>query len=131
MIVCTGHQGEPGSILDRIARGQLPLKLDKRDHIIFSSRTIPTPENEASREQLEKRLKRFQVRIFDNVHVSGHGGREDLRDLIELMKPEHVIPSHGDLKKTTAGAGLAQELGYKLNRTVHLMENGTFLELRK
>jgi ribonuclease J len=130
MVVCTGHQGEPGSILDRIARNQLHLKLDSNDHIIFSSKTIPTPVNEASREQLGKRLKKFNVRIFDNVHTSGHGGREDLRDLITLTKPQHVIPSHGDLKKTTAGAELAVELGYKLNKTVHLMQNGSELRLR-
>lgn len=130
LVVCTGHQGEPGSILDRIARGQLKLGLNSDDHIIFSSKTIPTPVNEASREQLSKRLKRFQVRMFDNVHVSGHGGREDLRDFIKLANAEHVIPSHGDLKKTTAGAMLAVEMGYKLNKTVHLMENGGVLKLR-
>jgi len=124
LVVCTGHQGEPGSILDRMARGQLPLKLQKEDHIIFSSKTIPTEINRASREQLENRLRKFQVRIFDNVHVSGHGGREDLRDLIKLINPEHVIPSHGDLSKTEAGAKLAEEMGYKLNKTVHLMNNG-------
>ncbi len=129
MLVCTGHQGEPGAILDRLARGQLPLKLDANDHIIFSSKTIPTPINEASRGELEKKLKKFQVRIFDNVHVSGHGGREDLRDLIMLTKPKHVIPSHGDLKKLTAGASLAQEMGYKLGETVHLMRNGLVLEI--
>lgn len=131
LVVCTGHQGEPGSILDRMARGQLPLKLQRDDHVIFSSKTIPTPINEAAREQLEKRLKKFQVRIFDNVHTSGHGGREDLRDFLRLTNPEHVIPSHGDLKKTTAGALLAAELGYKLNRTVHLMENGGYLRIEK
>jgi len=130
LIVCTGHQGEPGSILDRIARGQLPLRLEKEDHIIFSSKTIPTPENEETRAKLETRLRKFQVRIFDNVHVSGHGGREDLRDLIKLINPEHVIPSHGGLDKTTAGAKLAQELGYKLNKTVHLMSNGKSLILK-
>lgn len=70
VIVCTGHQGEPGSILDRFSRKQLPLNLQSDDHIIFSSKTIPTPVNELSREQLEKRLKKFKVRIFDNVHVS-------------------------------------------------------------
>lgn len=127
LVVCTGHQGEPGSILDRISRGQLHLKLNSNDQVIFSSKTIPTPVSEANKEQLTKRLKKFQVRIFDNVHVSGHGGREDLRDLINLTRPEHVIPSHGDLKKTTAGATLAVEMGYKLNRTVHLMENGGML----
>ncbi|MDO8459720.1 MAG: RNase J family beta-CASP ribonuclease [Nanoarchaeota archaeon] len=130
LVVCTGHQGEPGSILERISKNQLPLKLSKEDHIIFSSKTIPTPVNEANREQLEKRLRRFQVRIFDNVHVSGHGGREDLRDLIKIVKPQHVIPSHGDLKKTTAGAQLAEEMGYQLDKTVHLMSNGKSIELK-
>ncbi len=129
LVVCTGHQGEPGSILDRISRNQLNLRLNSNDQIIFSSKTIPTPVNEMNRDQLNKRLKKFQVRIFDNVHVSGHGGREDLRDLLNLTRPEHVIPSHGDLKKTTAGAMLAVELGYKLNRSVHLMENGGMLKI--
>ncbi len=129
LVVCTGHQGEPGAILDRLARNQLPLRLGSGDHIIFSSKTIPTPINEENRQQLERRLKKHQVRIFDNVHVSGHGGREDLRDLIKLVQPEHVIPSHGDLKKLTAGAALASEMGYKLNKTVHLMQNGQELVL--
>ncbi|MBS3071634.1 MBL fold metallo-hydrolase [Candidatus Pacearchaeota archaeon] len=129
LIVCTGHQGEPGSILDRMSRNQLPLNLSSDDHIIFSSKTIPTPINELNRDQLEKRLRKHQVRIFDNVHVSGHGGREDLRDLIRLTNPENVIPSHGELKKLTAGADLAQEMGYKLNKTVHLMQNGQELKL--
>ncbi len=124
LVVCTGHQGEPGSILDRIARNQLPLQLSADYHVIFSSKTIPTPINEENRQQLEKRLKKHQARIFDNVHVSGHGGREDLRDLIKLINPEHVIPSHGDLKKLSAGAKLAVEMGYKMNKTVHLMQNG-------
>ncbi len=70
LVVCTGHQGEPGSILDRISRGQLPLKLKDDDHVIFSSKTIPTSVNELNREQLERRLKKYKVRIFDNVHVS-------------------------------------------------------------
>ena len=131
LIVCTGHQGEPGSILDRIARHQFQLRLSPGDHIIFSSKTIPTPINEENRQQLERRLKKHHVIIFDNVHVSGHGGREDLRDLIKLIQPEHVIPSHGDLKKLTAGAALAVEIGYKLNKTVHLMQNGQELILHR
>ncbi len=129
LIVCTGHQGEPGSILDRLSRNQLPLRLSADYHVIFSSKTIPTPVNELSKQELEKRLKKKQVRIFDNVHVSGHGGREDLRDLIQLTKPEHVIPSHGDLKKLLAGASLAQEMGYKLNTSVHILENGKVVEI--
>lgn len=129
LVVCTGHQGEPGSILERISRNNLPLDISSDDQIIFSSKTIPTPINEANKEQLVRRLKKRQARIFDNVHVSGHGGREDLRDLLKLISPEHVIPSHGDLKKTTAGSKLAIEMGYKLNKTVHLMTNGKSLVL--
>jgi len=55
--------------------------------------------------------------------VSGHGGREDLRDLIKLINPEHVIPSHGDLFKRTAGLKLAEEMGYRAGKTVHLIDN--------
>jgi len=130
LVVCTGHQGEPGAILDRLSRNKLALKLSAGDHIIFSSSTIPTPINEVNREQLERRLKKFQVRIFDNVHVSGHGGREDLRDLIKLTNPENVIPSHGNLKMLTAGVKLSEELGYKLNKSVHLMQNGRAIQLK-
>ena len=63
------------------------------------------------------------------LHNSGHGGREDLRELIKLTRPEHIIPSHGDLKKTMAGAKLAQELGYKINKNVHVMQNHSSLDL--
>lgn len=129
LVVCTGHQGEPGSILDRISRNQLPLSVTNEDQVIFSSKTIPTPVNELSKENLVRKLRKRQARIFDNVHVSGHGGREDLRDLIKLTNPEHIIPSHGDLKKTTAGAELAEEMGYKHNKTVHLMSNGKSITL--
>jgi len=129
LVVCTGHQGEPGSILDRISRNQMPLKIEKNDQVIFSSKTIPTPINEVTKEDLVKRLKKNQARIFDSVHVSGHGGQEDIRDLIKITNPEHIIPSHGDLKKTEYCAKLAEEMGYTLNKTVHLMNNGKSIDL--
>ncbi len=130
LVVCTGHQGEPGSILDRIARQELHYNLAEDDHIVFSSKTIPTPVNELNRAQLEKRLRKYKVRIFDNVHVSGHGGREDLRDLIKLTRPEHLIPSHGDYLKLKAGFDLGVEMGYKKNLNVHLMANAQQLVLK-
>ncbi len=129
MVVCTGHQGEPGSILDRISRDQLPYKVSPDDHIIFSSRTIPTPINEASKAELEKRLRKHQCRIFDNIHVSGHGGREDLRDLIRLTNPEHIFPSHGDLPKLEAGINLAIEMGYRKDYNAHILYNGREVKL--
>ncbi len=129
LVVCTGHQGEPGSILDRISRRDLPYNFSETDQLIFSSKTIPTEVNELNRAQLEKRLKKTKVQIFDNIHVSGHGGREDLRDLIKITNPEHVIPSHGDLPKRQAGFDLAVEMGYKKNVTTHLLANGQQVKL--
>ncbi len=129
LIVCTGHQGEPGSVLDRMARDELPFKIMPNDHVIFSSRIIPSPINLANRQQLEKKLKAKGARIFTDVHVSGHCGREDLRDLIEMTMPKHIIPAHGDLEKVAPMAELATELGYKLGKTVHLVQDGQRLIL--
>lgn len=129
VIVCTGHQGEPGSVLDRLSRGFLPFNLQKKDHIIFSSKVIPSPVNISNRNQLEKRLKEKGVRIFTEVHVSGHAAREDLRDFINLLQPKHIIPAHGDMKKLVSLAELCSELGYNLGKNTHIMQDGQCLQL--
>ncbi len=129
LIVCTGHQGEPGSIMDRLSRGKLPFSFRSGDNAIFSSKTIPTTVNVLNREQLDKRLKKSGVRIFDNIHVSGHAGREDLRDLISMLNPENIIPAHGSLMHLTPMVELAREMGYKPGKNCHLMQNGQRLRL--
>ena len=129
LLVCTGHQGEPGSILERLSKNELPFIFSNKDHLIFSSSIIPTQINIDNRARVEKRLKSRGVRIFDNVHVSGHAGREDLRDLIEMVQPEHIIPAHGGLDKTKPMAELAGEMGYKLGSQCHLMQNGKMLKI--
>jgi len=129
LIVCTGHQGEPGSILDRIASGHFPFEIREGDYVIFSSKTIPTPINELQRKNLEEKLKKKKAVIFDNVHVSGHGGKEDLLELIKILKPANVIPSHGDEKKLKAGAVAAEEAGYKMDKSLHVLSNGKFIEI--
>lgn len=129
LVVCTGHQGEPGSIMDRLSRGKLPFNFRNSDNIIFSSKTIPAPANVANKEQMDKRLKKFGVRLFDNIHVSGHPGREDLRDLITMINPEHIIPAHGSLMHLTPMVELAKEMGYKTGKNCHLMSNGQRLRL--
>ena len=73
---------------------------------------------------MEEKLRKRRVRIFTDIHVSGHCAREDLRDLINLIKPVHIIPAHGEMEKLSYLAELAIEMGYKLGRTVHLMNNG-------
>tara|TARA_Y100000310_G_C20704257_1_gene833416 strand:- start:18674 stop:20005 length:1332 start_codon:yes stop_codon:yes gene_type:complete len=129
LIVCTGHQGEPGSILDRLSRHQLPFKITKEDNLIFSSSVIPTPINLEQFEGMENRLKKHHPRIFRDAHVSGHGSGIDLRDLIQLLSPKHVIPSHGDISKTKYMIEILKEFGYKKGKTSHIMSNGEVLKL--
>jgi len=129
LIVCTGHQGEPGSVLDRIARNEMPFKLSPKDHVIFSSRTIPSEINIENKEELDKKLKQKGVRIFNDVHVSGHAGREDLRDFINMINPQHIIPAHGDLTKLSALAELSEELGYKAGKNCHITQNLQHIDL--
>jgi len=128
LVVCTGHQGEPGSVMDRLSRGTMPFKFRQRDNVIFSSKTIPSPINIENKNQMDKRLKKMGVRIFDNIHVSGHAGREDLRDLITLIHPENIIPAHGTLGQLTPMVSLAKEMGYA-GKNCHLMGNGQKLKL--
>ena len=127
MVVCTGHQGEPGSILDRLSRNKLPFQFQHNDHVLFSSSVIPAKINIENRTKLDNRLKKRGVRIFSNLHVSGHAGREDLRDFINMINPEHIIPAHGEHAKTAPMVELAEELGYKNKKTVHLINNKQML----
>lgn len=127
LLVCTGHQAEPGSILDRIVKDETPLKLREGDNIIFCSSVIPDPVNINARERMDKRLKKKGVRIQTDVHVSGHGAREDMRDLVNILKPKHIIPAHGTLQQETPMIELAGEMGYKFGDTSHLSPNGKIL----
>ncbi len=128
-IVCTGHQAEENSILDRIVRGETPFKFREGDNLIFSSSIIPTPINIAARDKMDNKLKRIGVRLQLDVHVHGHGSREDMRDLIRLLKPKHIIPVHGTMQQEAPLIGLASELGYKFGETSHLTSNGKILKL--
>ncbi len=123
LVVCTGHQGEPGSVLDRISRRELPFEFKQNDNLVFSSKTIPVPINIANKENMDKRLKKSGVRIFDNVHVSGHGGREDLRDLISILNPQNIIPAHGSTAQLTPMIELCREMGYRAGKECHLMQD--------
>jgi len=131
LVVCTGHQGEPGSMMDRLSRNKLPFQFNGGDHVIFSSSVIPTKINIENREQLDLRLRKKGVRLFNNIHVSGHAGREDLRDFINLVNPEHIIPAHGSHDKISPMIGLAEEMGYKNNKNIHLLNDGQKFEVNR
>ena len=129
LMVETGHQGEPNSVLSKMMNGELKFKFFPEDHIIFSCRTIPTPTNIENRQRLESDLRSFNVRIFKDIHQSGHAAREDLRELINLVKPQHIIPAHGEPAMLNALADLAAEMGYKKGQNVHVMGNGERIKL--
>jgi len=128
LVVLTGHQGEPKAALSRIVNGELGFNFEPDDHVVFSCKTIPTPTNIENRRVLETKLKNQHVRIFTDIHVSGHAAREDSRDLIELVRPKHIIPAHGEHKMTSAMAELALEMGYK-EKGIHVMKNGQTLAI--
>ncbi len=127
VIVCTGHQGEPKAVLSKIVDKVLPFKLVKDDLLIFSCKTIPAPVNIKNRSRLEGKLKKRGVRIFKDVHVSGHGSREDHRDLINALRPKHIIPSHGPKEFVKPTVELVKEMDVKSK--VHLMEDGKRLRI--
>ncbi len=128
LVVCTGHQAENGSIMDRLVSGETPFQFQKGDNVIFSSSVIPTPVSILAREKMDKRLRRMGVRVKTDVHVSGHAGREDLRELIRMAKPEHIIPAHGTLQQETPLIELANDFGYNFGETSHLSSDGKVLK---
>ncbi|MDD5649869.1 MAG: RNase J family beta-CASP ribonuclease [Candidatus Nanoarchaeia archaeon] len=124
VVVCTGSQGEPDSILDKIVSKKLDFNFKDGDHVIFSCKTIPEQINIENRAALEAKLKKHKVRIFTDIHVSGHSSSEDLRDLIQMVKPKNVIPAHGDAPKLNNLARIAEECNYKLEKNLFIMHNG-------
>lgn len=128
VLVVTGHQGEPEATLSKMANKILPFQFHKEDKVIFSCKTIPTDINIQNREHLEKTLKNHGARIFKDVHASGHGGKEDIREFIKLVNPKNIIPSHTEPDRKEAALALALEMGYDKNN-VHLIENGQKLDL--
>ncbi|MCW1292947.1 MAG: ribonuclease J [Candidatus Parvarchaeota archaeon] len=121
LVIGTGHQGEPGSFMSKLAINHYSYALSKYDTVIFSSQTIPTKVNIANRSMLQNAIMDSGAKIYDNVHVSGHGSREDHKKMLELIRPKIYIPAHGGIEKQVEGIKLAQELNYKLNSNTFLI----------
>jgi ribonuclease J len=128
LLVVTGHQGEPKAVLSRIIEeGYLRLRPD--DIVVFSTKVIPAGDNEKNMERLIGILKEKRIRVFTDIHVSGHGAREDHRDLLKMLKPEHIIPTHGGTLQLDAFRSLAiHDLGYSPEK-IHVLYNGQRLKL--
>ncbi|MCG7851140.1 MAG: RNase J family beta-CASP ribonuclease [Methanosarcinaceae archaeon] len=129
--IVTGHQGEPNAILVRIANGDTAYEIESGDRVIFSANVIPTPMTQANRYAVETKLRMRGARIYDNVHVSGHAYREDHWELLRMINPEHVIPAHGDIGMHSSYIEMAEDAGYVLGDTLHLLRNGEELYIEE
>ncbi|MBN2459910.1 RNase J family beta-CASP ribonuclease [Candidatus Woesearchaeota archaeon] len=127
VFVVTGHQAEPRAVLPRMVNNNL-YRFDEEDHVIFSCSVIPVENNIINREKLDAALKKKKIRLFTDVHVSGHAFREDHRDFIRLLKPTHILPAHAEPKVMEDMKELALEMGYKPDK-VHILKNGMQLNL--
>ncbi len=130
LVVATGCQGEHRAALPRMARGARDLPpVEPGDRVVFSSRNIPgnAPAVLRTANQLVRRGAEI-VWGDTGVHVSGHGHRGDLRQLLERVRPQVFMPAHGDRLHLEAHAALAHELGYAADR-VALVDNGQPVEL--
>ena len=113
MIIATGGQGEARAALARIAFGQHKLALDPGDLVIFSSKQIPGNEIAIGRIQNELASKRIDM-ITDRqapVHVSGHPGRPELAAMYDWIRPEIIVPVHGEMRHMMEQARFARARG--------------------
>jgi ribonuclease J len=113
MIIATGGQGEVRAALARIAFGQHKLGLDADDLVIFSSKQIPGNEIAIGRIQNALAEKRIMM-ITDRqapVHVSGHPGRPELAAMYEWIRPEIIVPVHGEMRHLMEQARFARQRG--------------------
>jgi ribonuclease J len=113
VIIATGGQGEPRAALGRIATGNHELKLAEGDTVIFSSKIIPG--NEVSIGKIMDALSDLGVLIVTerqaHVHVSGHPGRPELAAMYEWIRPEVIVPVHGEARHLAEHARFGRSQG--------------------
>lgn len=97
LLITTGHQGEENATLSKLVNKYKFIK--KNDTVIFSCRVIPTKTTIEARRKLEQIMKEKKIRIYKDIHVSGHAYAEDIKDFLNYTKPEYVIPVHSELER--------------------------------
>ena len=128
-LLCTGSQGEPLAALSRIANGShKQIKLQDDDIVIFSSSAIPG--NALSISKTINKLYLKGVKVYTNIHTSGHGNQEELKLMLRLIKPKYFMPFHGEYRMLRSHADLAILCGMPKENTF-VLENGEVLSLYK
>lgn len=128
LIVATGGQGEPRAALARITEGTHPIALEGGDVVLFSSRQIPG--NEIAIGRIQNQLAERKIVIVTDrqspIHVSGHPGRPDLEALYGWLRPEVLVPVHGEIRHMAEQARLGKSCGIPQNV---LQKNGDLIRL--
>ena len=130
-LMCTGSQGEPSSIVGRLSAGtNRQFDLKPNDTVVLSSHPIPGNEETISK-TINRLLRRGANVIYDAlapVHVSGHASQEEQKLLLNIVKPKHFLPIHGELRQLRRHAMLATEVGIPKENVI-VVENGQVVEL--
>lgn len=133
VILCTGTQGEPLAALSRIAKGMHKhINIKEGDTVIISATPIPGNEK-AVYNNISKLLKNDAEVIYEKVagiHVSGHGSQEELRLMLNMIKPKFFMPVHGEFKHLKKHRDLAIDCGIDKNNII-IADNGAKIEVTK
>lgn len=131
VIMCTGSQGEPTSILGRLSTGTNRLfDIQPGDTVVLSSHPIPGNEENVYRtiNRLFERQANVIYEAIAPVHVSGHASQEEMKLLLHLTRPKFFIPVHGELRQLRQHSRLAKEVGIP-EENIAVIENGQIVEL--
>lgn len=131
VLMATGSQGEPYSIMGRLARGtNKQFNLIKDDTIVLSSHAIPGNE-EAVFKTINWLFRRGANVIYEplagGVHVSGHASQDEMILMLNMVNPKYLIPIHGELRHLKQHAVLAKESGFNADNVL-VIENGQVIE---
>jgi len=132
-LLCTGAQGEGSAILMKIANREYPfLKIKRGDTIIFSSSVVPG--NERTVQYLKDSILRQGAKVFHykmmDIHAGGHAQKEELRQMLEIMRPKFFLPIHGQYSMLAAHAQLARSSKIP-ERNIVIAENGQVISLTR